>query len=172
LDSNLILPIYEKIYQAYSAIPSREIWTDHTIDATIRLLGYYFETGKFENKDTVLFLLDRLSSLVESIKQNADNSCKGDRKGIPFGLYYCAVNLENNFMLLSKGDQIMCIMQLYAINRIITDNELLCTETKKWVDSLISKSILISGEGAFRERFSYFQTAKDKIQALIKKIVA
>ena len=172
LDKNRIKSIYEQIYQTYISIPAREIWTENTIDATIRLIAYHFETGSFDSKDSVLFLLDRFSSLIDTMKQYADDGYKGNEKKIPFELHYCSVDLENNFMLMRKGEQMLCILQLYAINRITTDNELICTESKKWVDSMISKSILISGDGAFRERFLFFERAKEKIHELIKKAIA
>lgn len=170
LDKNKIAPIYEKIYQAYTSIPTVEIWTEQTIDTTLRLLDYYFESGRFENKDTVLLLLDRFSTLIDNIKQFADEGHKGNKRKVLFSLYSCSVDLENNFMLMKKGDELMCVLKLYAISRIMTDNESLCLDTKKWIDSLISKSILISGDRAFKERFQFFQKIKNKIQILIKKV--
>jgi len=172
LDKDRIVPVYERMYQTYISIPTREIWTEHTIDSTIRLIDYFFEAGNFESKDTVLFLLDRLSTLIDSIKQYADEGYKMDGKKIPFFFHICSVDLESNLMLMKRGEQMSCILQLYAIYRIVTENELLCTETRKWIDSLISKSIMISGNVAFKERFQFFQMMKGKIQELINKVMS
>jgi len=172
LDKDKIVPIYERMYQTYISIPTREIWTEHTIDSMIRLIDYFYEAGNFDSKDTVLFLLDRLSSLIDTIKQYADEGYKTDTQKTPFHFHVCSVDLESNFMLMQRGKQMSLILQMYAINRIVTENELLCSEAKKWVNSLISKSILISGEVAFKERFQFFQGLKNKIQELINKVMS
>ena len=170
LDKTGIVPIYEQIYQAYLCIPAIEIWAERTIDVTLRLLEYYFDTDRFDKKDTILFLLDRFVSLIDTIKHFADEGYKDIEREIPFSLFSCSVDLENNFMLLKRGDHLACILKLYAISRIMTDNESLCTETKIWIDSLISKSILISGNGAYRERLHFFNGLKTKIQEFEKRI--
>jgi len=170
LDKSRITEIYDKMYHSFLHIPSREIWTEQTIDATLRLLEYYFSIGTF-SKDDAMMLLDRLTSLINSVNQHAEYGYKNDRK-VPFVLYSCAVDLDNNFMLTRRGEHLDCIVKLYSINRIKTDNELLCAETLKWINSLISKSNLISGGAAFRERLNFFNVAKKKIQTLIDKIEA
>lgn len=170
LQKDKILSIYERIYHAYCCIPTREIWTEQTVEASLRLLDYYHETGRFENRDTVLFLLDRFSSLIDTIKLYAEEGHKGSEKRIHFSLYSCSVDLENSLMLMKKDDQLMCVLRMYAISRIMTDNESLCSEIQKWMDNLITKSILISGDGAFKERFKFFQAINRKIQVLIEKV--
>jgi len=170
LQKNEILSVYEQIHHAYINIPSIEICTEQTIDIFLREFVFYFETGRFENKDTALFLLDRFLTLIESLKKYADNGYKDNNREIPFLLYSCSVDLENSFMLMKNGDQKYCVLDLYAISRIFTDNHLLCTETGKWMNNLIAKSIMISGTGAFKERLRFFQAISKKIEALIEKV--
>ena len=55
LDKDKILPIYERMYSTYCSIPTREIWTEHTIDSTIRLIEYFYDAGNFESIDTVRY---------------------------------------------------------------------------------------------------------------------
>ena len=169
-EKNKIVDIYEQIFQAYLCIPSIEVWTEQTVDITLRLMEYYFDAGKFDSKDTLLFLLDRFSDLIDTIRLFADEGHKNFERKIPFSLFSCSVDMENCFMLLKKGEQLMCFLKLYSFNIIITDNELLCADHKKWIDSLISKSILISGDGAFKERFQFFNKLKSKILTLTQKV--
>ena len=169
LDRDTLMPIYKQLADAYQYIPSKEIWTNQTIDAILRLLEHYFETGAFENRETVFLLLDQLNNLMNTIKQYADDGYKGGARQIPFNLYLCSVDLENNFMLVKRGESMSCNIKLYTINSIATENRALCLETMKWIDDLISKSILIS-ETSSRARFRFFQSSKNKIDGLINKI--
>ena len=170
LDRDAILPIYQQMADAYQLIPSKEIWTNQTIDTILRLLEHYFETGAFENKESVLLLISQLTELMNTVKKYADVACKGGNKKTSFSLYLCSVDLENNFMLIKRGENMSCNIKLYTVNSIATENKSLCMETAKWLDDLISKSILISGAST-KERFRFFQTSKNKIDGLINKIV-
>ena len=169
LDKKQILPIYEQIYNSYLLIQSKEIWTAQSIDSTLRLIEYYFDTGAFESKETVLHLLNQLNDLLCTVKGFADDDFKGGERKTPFSLYVCSVDLENNFMLTKRGDNLSCNIKLYTINSIATDNSYLCDETMKWIEDLISKSILVSGTSV-KERFRFFQSSKNKIDVLINKI--
>jgi hypothetical protein len=170
LDTKTILPIYEQMYQAYTQIPSKEIWTGQTVDTLLRLLDFYMETGAFDTKETVLRLLDQLSSLLETVGACAVNGHKGDGARTPFSLYVCSVDLENNFMLTRYGDRRVCTIKLYTVNSIATDNAAMCRETEKWINDLMLKSTLISGGSSGRERFRFFQTAKNKVAELTDKV--
>jgi hypothetical protein len=169
LDKTRVLPIYEQMSQAYLSIPSKEIWTNQTVDTILRLLDFYVEMGVFDSKETVLLLLNQLSGLLDTVYTYAENGCKGQTEKTPFDLYICSVDLENNFMLTRRGDCLACTIKLYTVNSIFTDNIELCKETEKWINDLILKSTLISGTSV-KERFRFFQTSKNKIESLIDKI--
>jgi len=168
INKERIIDLYKSIYHSFLHIPSKEIWSEQTINPILRLLEYYFSIEAL-NKDDAMLLLDCLANLIKDLNQYADQGHKNDSK-IPFSLYLCSVDLENNFMLIKKGNHLSCILKLYSVNRIMTSNESLCFVTHKWINSLISKSNLISGNAAFRDRLYFFKTAKDKIQNLIDKI--
>ena len=87
LDKEKLTPIYKQIHQTYMAIPSKEIWTNQTIDTILRLLEYHFETHSFEIKDNLLLLLNQLTELMNDVKLFADDNCKGYGEKTPFSLY-------------------------------------------------------------------------------------
>lgn len=171
-DGNTIKSLYEKIYLNYLHIPSTEVWTRQTIDTTIRLLEYYYETGAFDNRDMALLLADQLASMLDAVKQLAIDGYKESVTKTPFSLYACSTDVENDFMMTGNGKEWTCTMKLYAINRIVTGNEFLCSESLKWIESLKAKSILISGNTAFKERLHFFNSEKEKIRILSDKINA
>jgi hypothetical protein len=170
LDEKNILPVYERMHQSYMHIPSSDIWTNQTVDTILRLLDFYMETGAFDTKDTVLRLLNSLSELLDTVNVCAVSGHKGNKKQTPFALYVCSVDMENNFMLTRHGDRHVCTIKLYTVNSIATDSEAVCRETGKWINDLMLKSTLISGKTSERERFRFFQTAKNKVSELADKV--
>lgn len=169
LDKENIVAMYSKMYQDYMRIPSREIWTNQTLDTILRLLDFYMEIGAFDSCETVAMLLTQLSALLDTVNMHAGNGYKDDKRQTPFSLYLCSVDLENNFMLARRGEHYTCTIKLYTVNSVSTDNTALCGETVKWINDLILKSTLISGT-ASKERFRFFQTSKNKIEELVHKI--
>jgi hypothetical protein len=61
------------------------------------------------------------------------------------------------------------MMRINAFNNIVTDNEFVCAGVQQWMNDLISKSVQISGISV-KERSVFFQTLKNKINDLAKKI--
>ena len=169
LDKKTIIPIYNQMANAWQQIPSKEIWTNQTCETILRLLEYYNEIGAFEKKETVLFLLNQLSKLMNDVNKNACDGNKGGVRKTPFHLYLCNVEFENNFMLIKREGKMSCTIRLFTVNSILTEHEDLCSETKKWIDDLISKSALISS-AAVRERMWFFNSSNSKIAGLINKI--
>jgi hypothetical protein len=167
-----IVSLYDKIHSDYIHIPVKEVWTKQTIDTTLRLLEYYCDTDAFAVKDVLLVLTDQLSRLIETVKQYASDGYKEGEDKTPFALYVCSVDVENSFMMLRNGESWTCTMKLYAINRMETGNDFLCAQTLKWIESLMSKSILVSGNTAHKERLLFFETMQTRIQCLKNRISA
>ena len=170
LDKEKIVSMYQQIHHAQMLIPMKEIWTGQTLEVTLKLLDYFYSTGVFENKDTVLYLLDQLSQLMNMIHQYAVDGHKGNEIKTPFFLYDCSVDMCHNCMLIMNGDKLSMTIRLHLVNFIDTDNEVLCNAQLKWQRGLISKSTPISGEASAMQRFLFFDSAKNKIEGLIEKV--
>ena len=169
LDRDAVIPILKQTANAYQQIPSKEIWTNQTIDTILRLLEHYFEVGAFEKKEIVLSLLNQLKNLMDTVRENADVCYKGGGKQTPFFLYLSPVELENSRMLFKMGKNMLFTIRLNNVNGITTENSVLCLEMISWINDLISKSVLISGT-SIKERVRFFQSSKNKIDGLIDKI--
>jgi len=170
LDKKNIIPMFQQLHNAQTSIPTKEIWTGQTINVTLRLLEYFYATGAFEKKETVLNLLDQLYLLMDTIHQYAeDGHMRGEQK-TPFAMYNCSVDLYHNCMMARKGDQLSMTLRLHMANFLETDNEVLCNVMFKWQRGLISKSTQISGEASAKHRFHFFKFSKNKIDKLVEKI--
>lgn len=168
-ENNQIISLYENIYKEYTHIPSKELWTKQTVDTTLSLLEYYYNINAFD-KDMALLLIDQLSSLIDAVKQFATDGHKENETKTPFKLYSCSVDVENSFMLIKNNKDWKCTMKLCAINKMTTDNKILCAETLSWIESLVAKSTLISGNNMFKERIQFFNSIKERVQSLANKI--
>ena len=170
LDKERILSAYQQVHHAHMSIPTKEIWTVQTVGVTLKLLEYFYTTRAFGKKNTVLFLLDQLALLIDTVNQYADDGHKGDEQKTPFSMYNCSVDMCHNCMLVMKGNQLSMSLRLHMLNFIETDNEVLCNATIKWQRGLITKSTLISGESSEMQRFLFFESVKNKIEGLVKKV--
>jgi hypothetical protein len=167
-DRDSIMPHCERMTDAYRQIPSKEIWSVHTVSTILQSLKYCAETGTFENKDTVRHLLKQLSELVHTVEKDARAGNRGHQKA-PFSMYLSPVDFRNNIMLIRKGNKFSCDVQLFSAVSLFIEDEYVCTDIHRWINDFISKSMLVSGR-LDRERCMFFQTVQDKINGLIDEI--
>lgn len=169
LDDDL-MDIYKQLTLAYNEIPSVEIWTDHTFDAILRLIDYYYESGYFSSTDEALLLCSQLLEMITVIYQWSTRGFKDEQPGtVPYKLYLSGIELENNFVVLKQEQSISCIIKLYTINSMITTNQDFCNESMKWINNTMRKSTLISGASQ-KESFKFFNLLTQKVRYLIERI--
>ena len=169
LDKDKLSGYYKRIADTYKQICSTEVWTDGTIDTILWLLDHHYDMNCFENKDYPVLLCRQLLQLIESLEKWAENESKeGKNKKTYFRMYLSPVDLENNFIIAKRDDVAITSVKLFTINGIFTSNTGFCEETEKWIRSIISKSLFLSGSSE-RERFGFFQSMKMKINNLIDK---
>jgi hypothetical protein len=170
MDLDVCLPLHERLLREYLRIPSKEIWTDQTVNTMLRLLDFYMEIGAFDSRETVLLLLRQLLELLERVNRSAETGYKDVERHTSFALYNCSVDPGSNMVLIRRGAEWICTVKLYTAHSVTTNNIALCGETRKWVNNLILKSTLISGGTSERERFRFFQLLKDKVDTLTCKV--
>jgi hypothetical protein len=170
LPKDRIKPIYEQIQHDILYIPSREIWTEYSMDTTLKLLKYYDDIGAFESKDTLIYIVNQLFALSDRIGQYASDGYKESNTKTTVQVYHCSVDVENYFMLIRNDHSLSCLTRLYAGNSIVTENEFVCVQVQRWIENLISKSILISGDGAFKERKQFLDSLRTKVQNFMNEI--
>ena len=171
LDSTeIVLSCLKNIEKHYSHIPSTEIWTDNTIDSTLKLLDFHSEMNHFDNKEMPLLLCEQLLDLMNTTQINAEKGAKG-QDNIPFELYISEADVGNTFVIFKSAHNINLLIKLYTINSLSISDERFCMETESWLRNLVQRATLIS-RASERDRFKFFQTQRQKIQFLIDKIVA
>jgi hypothetical protein len=168
LDKDKIIKTCKQTANIWKQIPSKEIWTDRSMDSMLRLLEYKENTCALIDKTFILLLLEQMSELMDAVKEYAGDGNKGDGK-MPFFMYLCPIDINHDSTLIRKRDKLTYNITLFADNRIVVDNVSVCTMAENWINNLIAASTLISGVSS-KERFDFFRTSKDKIDGLVSKI--
>lgn len=165
-----LISIYKQLTTAYKLIPSVEIWTDRTLDAILRLIDYYFESGYFSSTDEALLLCRQLLEMINGINQWSTRGFKDESLGAAhYKLYLSGIELENNFTVMKRDQTTTCIIKLYTINSMATTNKDFCDESMKWINNAMHKSTLISGASQ-KESYKFFNLLTQKVRYLINKI--
>ena len=94
-----------RIIRGYEKVPTTEIWTEETVNSTVKQIEYFWESGFFQSTEDALLVCNQLSQMVDHIKAQAtlEKSFQlgSDVKDTasPFKLYYSEVMIGNNNVL-------------------------------------------------------------------------
>lgn len=160
------------IWEVYKTVTSREIWTDVTINSTIKQIDFHYESGFIENKDTAIALLDELSKELKQIEDMAARSSKLDGETVKenFQLFVSEIEIGNNCIQVDFGKEKAVYLSHNTFNTLTTFNRQFNIETDTWLTNLVRKSDMISGISQKR-RYQFFHSAQQKTEHLKEKII-
>ncbi len=161
------LEITDKIHKTYLKIPSTEIWTDETINTTIKQIEYYFESGAFKEKEDAILVLQELKKMAQAINQYAEEENKS--KSCSFNLYNSDLVIGTNCIHVTVAGSVISYISFNTMNSLTTSNNQFCEEIEHWMKNLIKKSTLISSI-AEKQRFQFFSKAYKAIDNCIERI--
>lgn len=161
------LEITDKIHKTYLKIPSTEIWTDETINTTIKQIEYYFESGAFKEKEDAITILQELKKMAQAINQYAEEENKS--KNSSFNLYNSDLVIGTNCIHVTVAGSVISYISFNTMNSLTTSNNQFCEEIEHWMKNLIKKSTLISSI-AEKQRFQFFSKAYKAIDNCIDRI--
>jgi hypothetical protein len=167
IDKKLI-SIARETYELYTRLPSKEIWTDATLDSTVKQLDYYFESG-IVNKNQALVICKQILQVIDNIEQMAVSSTKNYLHEGNFHMYYSDVMIGTNAVQAILDSKNTTFLSFNTFNNLTTTNTMLGTEVDAWMKNLIKKSSLISGVNE-KQRLQIFKKIKMKAENLLKKI--
>jgi hypothetical protein len=160
-----------EILRTYNRIPTTEIWSIDTLNATVRQIEYYSYTGVFKKKDTAVLLYDQLSRAVDHIKEEAEcgekfsSGLKPQGQSSNFQLYYNEWFLGHNSMLVEADGSAIVYLNHSVMNQVATRDKAFCDFVKGSLTNIIKKSLLISSVGE-KERNRFF----NRLQNIIAKM--
>ena len=157
----------------YNKITSTEIWTEDTLNSTLKQVEYFWESGFFKNKETALRMCDHIAEEIDLLKLKAEKQSKlvgkNESGETNFTLYQSEVMIGNNSILVTIGNHKIAYVSNNSFNMMSTMNSGFIEESDLWLKNLTHKSILISGVNE-KQRNRFFKVLKDKIEALKSRI--
>lgn len=168
IDPELIIAARE-LLDNYNQINSVEVWNEDTLNATLKQIEYFWESGFFKSKKDALSLCDLIQGEVDLIRLKAERETKLlDTKGLTnsnFKLYRSEVMIGNNSIVVNIGNSKVAYVSINSINMMSTTNPEFVDENERWLKNLIRKSILISGVSE-KQRNQFFKILGAKIDHL------
>jgi hypothetical protein len=166
------LQLAADIHDTYLKVPSIEIWTDETIQTTIKQIEYYFESGAFKEKEDAILVLQELKKMMKAINDYSEHENKNDpnKKNVTsFSLYNSDLVIGTNCIHINIGGVVFSYISFNTLNSLTTGNNEFCEEIEHWMKNLIKKSTLISGI-AEKQRFQFFSKAYKAIDLCIERV--
>jgi hypothetical protein len=172
IDKNLIKDA-KNLLAEYNKTNSTEIWTEDTLNSTLKQIEYFWESGFFKNKEQALRMCNHIEQVVLTLKSKAEKNSKLIEKGEVgtenFKLYRSEVMIGSNSILVSLGNNKVAFVSNNTFNFMTTSNSEFVKENEEWLKNLTRKSILISGVSE-KQRNQFFKLLRDKIDHLRNSI--
>ncbi|MFN7301897.1 MAG: helix-turn-helix domain-containing protein [Bacteroidota bacterium] len=151
------------IYRLYMRIPSLEVWSEYSLDSTLRQIRYDMETGHFSSAKDALEVTADLHLLLDDLQEQARTGRK--HRENDFQLFWSEIAVFNgSLMLYAKGFQ-----RVYAghhtMHYLSTSNLDYCRQTEQWNDLLLRRSLNLTGY-AEKLRYRFFSLLKQRVKAL------
>jgi hypothetical protein len=175
IDTDLI-EIGKQSIERYSNIPSVEIWTETTIQGTLKQIEFFWDSGKFKSEEDAFAVLNSLKEEISLIQKQAEHGTKlFYENGEPniqeknYQLYFSEIEITNNCVLVDLGQIKSVYLGHFSFSTMSTVSESYCIETQKWFDIIMKKSILIS-ECSEKQRYQVFKKYFKMIEDLERKV--
>jgi hypothetical protein len=132
----------ESVYY-FNRIKNVTCITDSIIfEKIIKKIQYYYRLNFISEEETGI-LQQELFKLLDFIERLIRTGCNDF--GSNYAIYYSHFNIDSNCIYLEYDDKVMSQIWLYLENPIIIRNSLqMCKIQKKWIDTTIKYSELIS----------------------------
>jgi hypothetical protein len=170
-----LIKLGKQIYSLYCQIPSTEIWSDTTIESTLKQIRFYHASGIFKTNDDAIEVCQALRDELEVILHQAENGRKDATPlktadgPVLYELFASEIELTNNCVLVKLGETKAVYIGHLTFNTMSTSNRTYCEETEIWMNNLIRKSNPISGVSE-KNRYQFFKKAFGAIDQEILRI--
>ncbi|HPH45356.1 MAG TPA: helix-turn-helix transcriptional regulator [Chryseolinea sp.] len=165
--SKEMIQLGNRIWTKYAAIPSVEIWAVEAINNTLKQIEFYQECSFFSDSKQAPQLCDHLIELIRTVQADAADARKSG--GSIFNLYQNEILMSDNTISAKSGDKRLSYLNYNTISLLITQHDLFCEKTEKYLNGLIKHSTLISGT-AEKERIKFFTKMTNRIEEFKQKL--
>ena len=174
IDSSYI-DLAKQMLDNYNEVNSTEIWTEDTLNSTLKQVEYYWESGFFESKEDALVICDAIEKSMRILMAKCENELKllsnTGASNKNFQMYHSEIMIGNNSILVYIGESKIAYLSNNTFNMISTSTPSFVEENENWIYNLTKKSILISGVSE-KQRNQFFNVMFQKLDTLRKKLNA
>ena len=170
---NKVSETAKEIHSEYAKINSIEIWTEETVNSTLRQIQFFWDSGAFKQKEDAIKVCEDVKQMFENVKRMASENSKvqaGKRSAEyenNYTLYSSEVTIGNNCILTTIGENYKAAyLSYHTFNTMLTTNASFCNETENWLKNIMKKSILISGVGE-KQRHQFFRKTDEALEKVI-----
>lgn len=163
-----LIALGEKIWKRYTETPKIEIWSDETLNVTLRQIEFYYECGFFADPKYALELCDEYLVIIKEIRTWAAKGYR-EKPEYQFNLYKNDLLIADNTIFFRMGDKRVTFIPYNTMNILTTTHEVFCKQTEDYLVNLTTKSILISTTGE-KDRNKFFNLMEEKIHQLRSRL--
>lgn len=170
-----IVDMGNRLFMSYLGVPSTEIWVDSTIMGTLNQIQFYWESGMFRKREDALAVCEDVRSLIVYVQKLCASGKKQDDfdnptiHGEKMQLYYSEIEIEKVSVLVRLGGVSRIYLDQLTCGSIHTQHKEFADETQDWLNSIISKSNLISGVSQTM-RYQFFNRSLKQLRKLEERI--
>jgi hypothetical protein len=160
----------KQLLKEYDKVKSTEIWSEDTLNSTLKQVEYFWESGFFETREDALEICDLIEGSIKVLLNKCELECKlGKDSDKNFQFYHSEVMIGNNSVLVDLGNQKVAYVSNNTFNMMSTATPEFVEENSRWLQNLARKSILISGVSE-KQRNKYFNVLFNKINEVRRTV--
>lgn len=168
IDRELIEAAHE-VLELYNKCDSTEIWTEDTLNSTLKQVEYFWESGFFKDKAQAHRICDYIDEELNILQHKAEKSSKliqkKEKQVENFKLYRSEVMIGNNSILVTVGNNKTAFVSNNTFNFMTTSSADFIEENESWLNNLVKKSVLISNVSE-KQRNQFFKILHNKVDLL------
>jgi BetR domain len=152
----------DSLMKSYAKMKKIEIWTEETLDDTIRQILYCQDSGLLDSEMIQMVcrsMMDMLNRLENELEIQSDHETSN---GLTF--YVSSVELGNNVILMDFGSYRTAYVKFNTFNTVSTKSLEFCDEIDLMIKNNLTKSVEISGKSDIH-RHKFFTTLRNKVRA-------
>ncbi len=171
-----LIALAKQAYTCYQKIPSIEIWSQETVNNTLKQIEHAYQIKILPSKKIVRKLCSDLKEIIENVRFQAELGMKKARyssmpsdKPSEFVFFHNNLVITDNTVYYRMGDIQMVHMGHNVINILTTTDTAFCNHTYQILRNIINNSTLLKTD-AGHENDDFFGVIQKRIDELIAKI--
>jgi hypothetical protein len=177
-----ILPIEEfershRMFRSYQNVPTIEIWSEETLNSTLRQINFFKEIGLFESRQDLIEILEDVRKVVNHVEKQAELGFKlypgselpinGDKNN--FKIYHNEVTLSGNVILIKLENFNLVHIGHNVLNILTTSNQHFFDDALQFANRVMKNSALISVT-AEKDRKRFFNQLNNQIESMMDNL--